>query len=744
MDAESGSRKPAFDHEKLATSLSAAGGTGYSANQLPFNAIEFVDDAKAIVFAVGDTNWKCNLASYALTKSSTGPATAPSADAMIDDATFAEPLALVDPFGFSEIEESFRSPQQEAQQPQQGRGGARGGRSGQIARGGRGPAGPTTSPDGKWTAQIRESNIVLRSSDGQERVLTQDGMAEVAYGRLTWSPDSSALVAWRMEPGDRKEVYRIQSSPAVEGATGGGVGRAILQTQAYALPGDKFNSFELNLFDIAGQKQSKPDVGMLDMSPGGGDPNPAIRWKSDGVRFTYEKYDRGHQRFRLIEVNARTGQVRNIIDEQTRTFIWSAHRDGASFQTVTYLQNEEQYLWVSEKDGWRHIYFVDSSKPEVKITQLTKGEWIIRSVEPQGVDEQARQVWFACAGVYADQDPYLLHFGRVNFDGSGLTILTAGNGNHSLQYSPDRKYVVDTFSRLDTPPMHELRRVSDGKLVVELEKSEIDAAWEHAERFVAKGRDGKTDIWGNILRPRNLDPNRKYPIVESIYAGPQGNAQGSFVPYTFSAAPRINPLTELGFIVVQIEGMGTAGRSKAFHDVCWQNLKDGGFEDRILWMKAAAAKYPYMDISRVGIYGTSAGGQNAAAAVLFHPEFYKVAVANCGCHDNRMDKASWNEQWMGYPVGPQYAASSSIDHAANLQGRLQLVVGELDNNVPPESTIRLVDALVKARKDFEFVMIPGAGHGANSAITEFKRNDFFVRHLLGTEPPNRNASRAGG
>jgi dipeptidyl aminopeptidase/acylaminoacyl peptidase len=252
---------------------------------------------------------------------------------------------------------------------------------------------------------------------------------------------------------------------------------------------------------------------------------------------------------------------------------------------------------------------------------------------------------------------------------------------------------------------------------------------------VAKGRDGKTDIWGIICRPHKLEPNKKYPVLEEIYAGPQS----SYVPKSFSGSSRFSALSDLGFIVVQIDGMGTADRSKAFHDVCWKNLKDAGLPDRILWHKAVAAKYPYYDLSRVGIYGNSAGGQSAAGALLFHPEFYKAAVANSGCHDNRMDKASWNEQWMGYPVGPQYAECSNIEQAGKLLGYLMLVVGGMDDNVPPESTFRLVDALIRAGKDFDLLVVPSGGHGAGGAYGQRRLQDFFVRHLQGLEPPNRNA-----
>ncbi len=285
--------------------------------------------------------------------------------------------------------------------------------------------------------------------------------------------------------------------------------------------------------------------------------------------------------------------------------------------------------------------------------------------------------------------------------------------------------------------------------VCKLEQADIaelkETGWKPPEVFVAKGRDGKTDIWGVISRPRNFDPNKKYPILEDIYAGPQD----SYTPKSFSGGNRYETYNNLGFIVVKIDGMGTANRSKAFHDVCWHNLKDGGFPDRILWIKAAAEKYPYMDVTRVGIFGTSAGGQNAAAAVLFFPEFYKVAVANSGCHDNRIDKASWNEQWMGYMPPDKiwskepdnwYSQCSNIDNAGKLRAKLFLIVGEMDSNVPPESTMRFVDELIKAGKDFDLLVVPGADHGAASRVTQRRTQDYFVANLLHEEIPNRNAA----
>src|SRR5690606_11040518 len=303
-----------------------------------------------------------------------------------------------------------------------------------------------------------------------------------------------------------------------------------------------------------------------------------------------------------------------------------------------------------------------------------------------------------------------VHYFRVDFDGRNLVAFTEANGNHRVYWSPDREYYVDMYSRVDMPTVMELRRTSDRKLLAALERGDMSAqlatGWRPPEVFVAQGRDGKTDIWGIIVRPTNFDPNRKYPVIEQIYAGPHG----SFVPKDWNPIPSTQALAELGFIVVELDGTGTNTRSKAFHDVAWKNLADAGFPDRILWHKAVAAKYPWYDISRVGIYGGSAGGQNALGALLFHGDFYKVAIATNGCHDNRMDKIWWNEQWMG-KLGPHYEASSNVVHAHKLKGKLMLIVGEFDTNVDPSSTLQVVNALIKAGKTFDFVYQPGGGHG---------------------------------
>lgn len=586
--------------------------------------------------------------------------------------------------------------------------------------------GAEKSPDEKWIALIRDHNLFVKSTaDDKEWQLTADGREGMSYGSWSWSPDSKRLTAFCVEPGEKKEVHLVQSSPP-------GGGRAILKSRPYALPGDKFASYRVCLFDVQSRGRLIPEVDRFEHEW----ETPRVHWRRDGTAFSYQQVDRGHQRLRVIEVNALDGSVRNLVDERSMTFIWTVHTENMNLDLVNWLESTDEIVYVSEQSGWRQLCLVDVAAGSMKA--ITDGQWVLRGIEK--IDEDARQIWFRASGVFSGQDPYLTHFGRVNFDGTGLVWLTEADGNHSIQFSPDRRFLIDSYSRVDAPPVHELRSAVDGKLICKLETAEV-AGWHFPEVFVAKGRDGKTDIWGVICRPRDLDPTRKYPILEDIYAGPQG----SFVPKSFSLQARYASWNKLGFIVVKIDGMGTANRSKAFHDVCYKNLKDAGFEDRILWIKAAAQKYPYMDMARVGIYGTSAGGQNAGGAVLFHPEFYKAAIANCGCHDNRMDKASWNEQWMGYPVGPQYSECSNIDNAGKLGGALFLIVGEMDSNVPPESTTRFADALIKANKDFEYLVVPGADHGTRgpaSSYVQRRMENFFVKHLQpeGVSPSVRNGT----
>jgi dipeptidyl aminopeptidase/acylaminoacyl peptidase len=669
VDAVKGKRLPAFDHEKLAKALSKETGKEFKPTHLPFTELEFLDKGDAIRFKAADRTWIWDRAAGTLKEDK-------SADEKPGEKT---------------------EPASNQRQAQRGRGAGR-------------------SPDGKWVALIKENNVRIRPADGGEIALSKEGTAEDGYaGRIFWSPDSKRLVVLRTKRVDERKVNFVQSSPRDQL-------QPKLVTLNYAKPGDPLPVSKPHLFDVAGRKEIPIHDDLF--------ANPwsitQFRWEKDSARFSFLYNQRGHQALRVVAVDSATGRASAVVDETSKTFIDYAHKF-----FLQHLDATHELIWMSERDGWNHLYLYDAKRGKVK-NQITKGEWVVRGVDR--VDEEKRQIWFRTGGLYAGQDPYHIHYARVNFDGTGLVKLTDGDGTHSVSYSPDRRFLIDTYSRVDLPPVTELRKAEDGKLVCKLEEADISAlretGWKAPERFVAKGRDGNTDIYGVIHRPSNFDPKKRYPVIEDIYAGPQG----AFVPKAFRAFHYPQALAELGFIVIQIDGMGTSYRSKAFHDVCWKNLGDAGFPDRIRWIKAAAAKYPSVDLSRVGIYGTSAGGQSSLGGLLAYPDFYKVGVSVCGCHDNRMDKVWWNELWMGWPVGPHYAEQSNVTNAHKLQGKLLLIVGEVDRNVDPASTMQVVNALIKANKDFDLLVIPNGGHGIGGAYGVRRQRDFFVRHLLGVEP----------
>ena len=581
---------------------------------------------------------------------------------------------------------------------------------------------PGLSPDGRRIAYIRDDNVYVRPAgtdpNGPEAVrLTTDGTPGDGYGPdLQWSPDSKKLATLKIRKAETRRIPLVESSPAYRK-------QPVLQWRDYAKPGDVLDVRLPVLLDVESGKEIPLNT----------DPYRhqywlyLTGWRADSRAFTFEYNERGHQRYVVAEADAATGAIRHLADERSATFI----HYGRNFRYD--LNDGRQMIWSSERDGWRHLYLLDGRTGE-PLRQITRGEWVVRQVDR--VDEAGGCVYFFASGFNPDEDPYNLHYCRIGLDGSGFTDLTPENGNHRVSFSADRAYFTDVCSRPDLPPVSRVRRTSDGAVMAVAERCDIGdltaSGWQMPEVFHAPGRDGRTEIWGNIYRPSNFDPSKKYPVIEKIYAGPHdAHVDKDFLP----AHHLHTALAELGFIVVTIDGMGTANRSKAFHDVCWRNLKDAGFPDRIAWIRAAAEKYPYMDTARVGIYGWSAGGQNALAALLFHNDFYKAAVSFCGCHDNRMDKIWWNEQWMGYPVGEAYAASSNVDNAWRLKGKLLLVNGELDDNVDPASTLQVVDALVRANKNFEQLYLPGKGHGLGGAFEMHRMYDFFVRHLLGQEPP---------
>jgi pimeloyl-ACP methyl ester carboxylesterase len=578
---------------------------------------------------------------------------------------------------------------------------------------------PVTSPDSLSIAYIKNYNLYIKDKKSNtETQLSYDGSKGFYYSSyIQWAPNGKDIMAYKVRPGEEHTIYFVESSPSDQF-------QPKLQSRDYLKPGDQLPFRSPVLFNVASKKQIIVATDLFqhqyDIS--------RLEWKDDSSAFTFEYNQRGHQVYRVLEVNAATGKVKVIIEETSPTFV---EYSGKRFRHDIKKNNE--IIWASERDGWNHLYLYDATTGKVK-NQITKGSWPVRQVVK--VDAENRHIYFTASGLDADMDPYLIQYCRIDFNGKNFKRLTTENGDHKVTFSPDYKYYVDQYSRVDMPPVTVLKSTETQKAIVEMQKADISelikTGWMAPEVFSAKGRDGKTDIWGVIVRPTTFDPNRNYPVIEYIYAGPQD----SFVPKNFQPYYwAMSSLAELGFIVVQIDGMGTSNRSKAFHDVCWKNLKDGGFPDRKLWMKAAAAKYPYMNLDKVGIHGTSAGGQNAGAALVFNSDFYDVAVASCGCHDNRMDKMWWNEQWMGYPIGPEYEACSNTANAAQLKGNLMLILGELDDNVDPASTMQFANALIKANKNFELVTVPGMGHSAGGDFGERKRRDYFVQHLLGVIPP---------
>ncbi|QDT11872.1 DPP IV N-terminal domain-containing protein [Stieleria marina] len=581
----------------------------------------------------------------------------------------------------------------------------------------------TQSPDGKWVVGFEDGLPLVAPSPRGKTITEPTHRFDIDFDpanrfgeKVWWSPDSRYFVLMQIQVTEKRQVAMVDAAPddSIHGE---------LKTINYVKPGDEIDIDRPVLFDISKDEPITVDNELFD--------NPYqindVAWNSDSKSFSFLYNQRGHQVLRLVSVDVESGTPRTVVDERSDTFVCYSHKT-----FLRRLDSTDEVIWMSERSGWNHLYLIDQSTGEVK-NAITSGDWVVREVER--VDEENRQLYLKVSGIDPDQDPYHVHLVRVDFDGENLTRLTQGDGNHRWRFSPNRKLLIDTFSRVDLPPVTELRDVESGELICELERADasqlLETQWRYPERFVAKGRDGKTDIHGVIVRPTNFDPDKRYPVLEDIYAGPHS----AFAPKSFGLHNRMYEMAELGFIVVKLDGMGTSHRSKAFHDVCWKNLGDSGFPDRIAWIKSAAANHPEMDLDRVGIWGGSAGGQSAMRALIAHGDFYHAAVADCGCHDNRVDKLWWNEQWMGWPIGPHYAEQSNVTQAHRMQGDLMLIWGELDNNVDPVSTVQVIDALVKADKDFEQLIMPGVGHGAaGHPYAKRRQADFFVRKLLGKEP----------
>lgn len=676
VDAAKNTRSPAFDQAKLAAALSIAIAQQIRPNRLPFDTFEFVEKGAAMRFETDGWRWTCDLASYKCAKEK-------------------------------------RPPEWE-----------------------------TVSPDGKWAAYVDHYNLFLRNlSTGTVVQLTRDGEKSWDYATplpssdlmvkqgtedvkqpaaVFWSPDSSKLVTYRIDSRNAGRFTTIQFVPPAQL-------RPKAFTYVYPLPGEVVPTAQPIIFNVHSAQRLEVQTDPIEIFFQGG---PNFAWFKDSKRFHYMFRSRGEKRAQFREVEAASGKQRVVVEEDAETYI-----DPGENRTEI-VNDGADLLWTSERDGWNHIYLYDGQTGKLE-NQVTRGPWVVRHIEQ--VDEKNRQVYFLASGREAGEDPYLTHLYKINLNGTGLELLTRENANHTVSASPDGQYFVDNFSRPDLPGKSVLGRTSDGSSVQTLERTDAKVlekmGWKFPESFQGNAADGKTDIYGLIWRPSNFDSTKKYPVIEQIYTGPQG----FFVPKTFSAALSgrlgLQAVAELGFIVVMVDGRGTTGRSRAFHEYSYRNL-GGVFDDHVALIKQMGARYPYMDLNRVGIYGTSAGAYGAAHAMLVHPEFYKVCVSISGDHDARLDKAWWNELYQGYPMGKDYIEQSNVTLAGRLEGDLLLIHGDVDHNVNPVETLRFADALMKANKNFDMLFVPNMFHGEGRNPYLIRRRwDYFVEHLLGVKPP---------
>jgi len=676
VDAEQNTVGPAFDQSRLAAALTQASKQNYSPTDLPFQDFDFVDNGKAIRFSLDGVQWTCPLATY---------------ECKAEDATQEKPNEVV-------------------------------------------------SPNKRFAAYVSEHNLYLRDlSTGTVVQLTHDGAPSYDYATplpslrvmvdqgtedvkqpaaVFWSPDSEKLVTYRIDSRNSGHFTSLQFVPPDQL-------RPRAFTYVYPLPGEVLAKAEPIVFDIHAGKRIDVQTPPLELPFQDG---PGFEWFADSKSFNYDYDERGYKAKELRVVDAATGEQKVLVREQAEPYV----DPGETF--FRFVDPSQEILWSSERDGWNHLYVYSRKSGQLE-NQITQGPWVVREISY--VDEKNRQVYFLASGREKNEDPYLTHLYRASFDGKGLQLLTPENANHTVSFSADGKFFVDSYSRVDLPGQSVLRRADNGAEMKVLEKAEfselIQANWKFPEPFQGKALDGTTDIYGLIWRPSNFDASKKYPIVEHVYTGPQG----FFVPKTIAASLRWQSVAELGFIVVMVDGRGTVGRSRAFHNFSYHNL-GGSFDDHVALIKQMAARYPYMDIARVGIFGTSAGGYGSSHAILVHPEFYRVCVSISGDHDARLDKAWWNEAYQGYPIGDDYVAQSNVTMADRLQGHLLLEHGDIDENVHPVGTMRFAEALMKANKNFDMLLVPNMYHGESGDHALYlvrRRWDYFVEHLLGVTPP---------
>jgi len=568
------------------------------------------------------------------------------------------------------------------------------------------------SPDGRTRVELREGGVYLTTAADHSPSWTPSGR-ETFVGPIAWSPDGRHFAVWR----EIKETTRLYN--VID--TVKGTSREI----PYDKPGDPRTTRTPWVFRADGKGANGCPLNVLPQAYA----TDRLDWSADSKVLRTEYIRRGFTGHGIVAYDVEKGSWRKLLAEEDPKFVYTFNA------RYRHDLSEELTLWASERTGWNHLYAVDLRNGQT-LRAVTSGPWVVKQVVH--LDAEAKEIYFQAVGRNPGENPYHQHLCKVGLDGNGFIDLTPGDAHHEVTFSPDLRTFIETASRVDQPHAYLLRSAKDGRLLARLGATD-DAAlrktgWQPARPFVAKDREGKFDIWGVVTRPHPFDPKKKYPVIENIYAGPHG----SFAPRSFNWWHRNHrELSMLGFYVVQLDGRGTNHRGKEFHQHSWRNLKDGGFPDRIAWMQALAKQEPNMDLSRVGIFGGSAGGQNTAHALLLHGGFYKAGAADCGCYDNRVDKLWWNEQWLGYPVGPWYEENSCAKYAANLSGRLFLSVGESDTNVDVKCSYDFRDALLAAGKkaQIEFHVVPGANHGAGESNEMREKRARFFRDALGGALP---------